>query len=124
MTHIIKWGLMNGLCIVNLVSILLIINHWFPLNPMFIKMIIFALVIIGILSTVLLSTIPNSILIYEKIVNILYYASFVIFGICLISAIANITRFGLERGTTLYNRYSLPAVFPVISGVMLYFLKK
>lgn len=123
MTHIIKWGLVNALCIVNLVSILLVVNHWFPLNPMFFKMIIFALVIMKILSTVLLSVIPNSILIYEKIVNILYYASFVIFGICLISAIANITRFGLERGTTLYDNYSLPAIFPVISGVILYFLK-
>ena len=124
MTHIIKWGLVNTLCIVNVVSILLVVNHWLPLNPMIFKVVIFALVIMGIVSTVLLSAIPNSILIYEKSINILYNASFALFGICLISAIANISRFGLERGTTQYNSYSLPAIFPVISGMVLYFLKK
>ena len=124
MTHIIKWGLVNTLCIVNVVSILLVVNHWLPLNPMIFKVVIFALVIMGIVSTILLSAIPNSILIYEKIINILYYASFALFGICLISAIANISRFGLERGTALYDSYSLPAIFPVISGMVLYFLKK
>ena len=124
MTHIIKWGLVNTLCIVNVVSILLVVNHWLPLNPMIFKVVIFALVIMGIVFTVLLSAIPNSILIYEKSINILYNASFALFGICLISAIANISRFGLERGTTQYNSYSLPAIFPVISGMVLYFLKK
>lgn len=124
MTHIIKWGLVNTLCIVNVVSILLVVNHWISLDPMIFKVVIFALVIMGIVSTVLLSAIPNSILIYEKSINILYNASFALFGICLISAIANISRFGLERGTTQYNSYSLPAIFPVISGMVLYFLKK
>lgn len=120
----IKFGLINITCIINLVSILLVANHWFSIKPLITKIIIFTFIGLGILSTVLLSTLSLNYDIYVKILDILNVISFVIFGICVLSAIIKIKILGIDRGSTAYAMYSLPAVLPMISGVILFVLKK
>ena len=119
-----RFGLINTTCVINLVSILLVANHWFPFQPTLFRAAIPALVILGILSTILMSMTPHSSTFYEKAVNILFVASFVLFFACALSAHANISRFGLERGSDLYDKYSLPALLPAISGGILSILKR
>jgi hypothetical protein len=120
----IKFGLINTLCIINLVAVLLLVNQWFAIKPFLFKTIIITIALLGVLFTVLMSLIPNNALLYEKAVDVIYNVSLIIFGICVVSAIANIYRFGIKRGTELYDIYSLPALFPAISGVILYFIRK
>ena len=119
----VKLGLINSTCIINLVSILLVSNHWFSFEPSPFRIVIPALVIMGILSTILMSMMPINSNLYEKTVSVLCVVSFVLFFACAISAHANISRFSLERGSDLYDKYSLPALLPAISCGILSVLK-
>ena len=119
----IKWGLLNMCCIMNLVAILLIANHWFSMKTITIKIGIFTLIVLGIISTVLFSMLSLKFDIYTKVLNNLYFISFICFGLCVLSSIINIAIFKLERGSTLYDLYSLPTIFPIISSVILFTLK-
>lgn len=115
----IKFGLINTLCIMNLVAVLLLVHQWFTIKPTLFKTITIAMIVLGLLSTVLMSLIPNNSVLYKKTVNVLEKVSFVVFWICAISAQVNIYRFGIERGTELYHLYSFPVALPIISGVIL-----
>ena len=120
----IKFGLINICCITNITAMLLVVNNWFEIKPVIIKSIILILIGLSGVLALILSTLPLKYDVHTKMLDIVYVISFVVFGICVLSSILKVSLLNLERGSILYGIYSRPAILPVISGVVLFVLKK
>lgn len=119
----IKCGILNICCIMNFAAILLVANHWIFIKPIIIKISVYILMCLGIISTVFLFILSSKFDIYTIVLNNLYVVSFFIFCLCVLSSIIKIAILQLDRGSTLYDLYSFPAIFPIVSGMILLALK-
>lgn len=124
MKHLFKYGLMNIACILNLLAVLFILSQWLSIKPNVFKIIVVTIFVLGLLSTVIQIALSLDFDRYMRFIDVVYKVSFVIFLICVLSSISKISILNIARGSSLYDKYSFPAVLPLVAGLLLFILKR
>lgn len=116
----IRGGLLSFCCMLNLIGILLVINHWISIKSFIFSISgVFILGCLGIVSVVWLSKLSSRFDVYTIALKHLTRVSVIIFGICALSLSVKTDLLNLARGSTLYNLYYFPMVFPLFSIAIL-----
>ena len=122
--NIIRYFTLNVACALDIFSLIFVFHQWIPIKHSILKYIIIGMLFAVLIVTAIQTMIPISFDCYTKFIKILYIITIVIFFVCDISAMFKIDILNLERGTQLYDKYSHPAILPLISGILLFFIKK
>lgn len=118
---LIKLIFISVSCFVDLFSILLILNLFINLKSITIKIIMIISFIICFIGTLaLLFYVKNSEPIIKKMIQILTIITIGIFFIGFSLTKYKIHLVDAERGSDIYDKISLPALIPLISGIMLF----
>ena len=122
--NIIRYFTLNVACALDIFSLIFVFHQWIPIKHNILKYIIIGMLFAVLIATAIQTMIPINFDCYTKFIKILYIITIVIFFVCDISAMFKIDILNLERDTQLYDKYSRPAILPLISGILLFFIKK